>query len=67
MKCINCGTNNSYRDRSSNYGRCKNCGYQIVFEPIIMTPKITDGRFEKIINDISLNNTIFYTQNSKTV
>ena len=60
MKCINCGTNNNYQDRQDK--KCKNCGHEFVFEPKGMNPKITDGLFAKIITDISLNNTIFYSQ-----
>ena len=60
MKCIKCGTDNDYSDRQDK--KCKKCGHEFVFEPKYMSPKITDGLFAKIINDISLNNTIFYTQ-----
>ncbi|HAC64508.1 MAG TPA: hypothetical protein DCF68_13455 [Cyanothece sp. UBA12306] len=60
MKCISCGTDNNYRDRQDK--KCKNCGHEFVFEPKTMTSKITDGLFAKIINDISFNQTIFYTQ-----
>jgi len=60
MKCIRCGTDNNYKDRQDK--KCKKCGHEFVFEPRTMTPKITDDIFAQIINDISLNNTIFYTQ-----
>ncbi|NET11629.1 MAG: hypothetical protein F6K08_01540 [Okeania sp. SIO1H6] len=60
MKCINCGTDNDYQARQDK--KCKNCGHEFVFEPKGMNPKVTDGLFAKIINDISFNNTIFYTQ-----
>ncbi len=60
MKCIKCGTDNDYQARQDK--KCKNCGHEFVFEPKGMNPKITDGLFAKIINDISFNNTIFYTQ-----
>ena len=62
MKCINCRTDNDYQARQHHNKKCKNCGHEFVFEPKGMTPKITDGLFAKIINDISLNHTIFYAQ-----
>jgi hypothetical protein len=36
MKCIRCGTDNNLKDRTGNYGRCKNCEHPFVFEPNIM-------------------------------
>jgi hypothetical protein len=63
MKCINCGTDNRLKDRTDNLGRCKNCGHDFVFEPTIMLAKskVTDPFFEKLISDLSANNTLFFT------
>jgi DNA-directed RNA polymerase subunit RPC12/RpoP len=62
MKCINCGTDNTLKDRTNNQGRCKNCNHQFVFEPTQMTSfKITDPMFAKFISDISVNDTLFFT------
>ncbi|MBW4507140.1 MAG: hypothetical protein KME64_11590 [Scytonematopsis contorta HA4267-MV1] len=62
MKCINCGTDNTLKDRTDNQGRCKNCNHLFVFEPTQMTGfKITDPMFAKLIADISVNNTLFFT------
>ncbi|QYX31693.1 hypothetical protein [Sphaerospermopsis torques-reginae] len=62
MKCINCGTDNNLKDRTANYGRCKQCNHPFVFEPTTMgTLKITDPMFAKILADISANNTLYFT------
>lgn len=62
MKCIRCGTDNNLRDRTAHYGRCKNCNHTFAFEPTSMDQfKFTDGFFAKAINDISANNTLFFT------
>lgn len=62
MKCIQCGTNNNLRDRTNNRGRCKNCNHPFAFEPTSMEDfKFTDPFFAKVLNDISANNTLFFT------
>ena len=62
MKCINCGTDNNLKDRTANSGKCSNCNHAFVFEPTSMgTIKITDPLFAKVISDISVNNTLFFT------
>lgn len=62
MKCIQCGTNNNLRDRTNNQGRCKNCNHPFAFEPTSMEDfKFTDPFFAKVLNDISANNTLFFT------
>ncbi len=62
MKCIQCGTDNILKDRTANSGRCKSCNHPFAFEPTTMTGvKITDQRFKKAIEDISANNTLFFT------
>ncbi|NEP01225.1 MAG: hypothetical protein F6K58_21720 [Symploca sp. SIO2E9] len=62
MKCIRCSTDNNLRDRTTNRGRCKNCGHQFAFEPTSMGKiKFTDPFFAKAIADISANNTLFFT------
>ena len=63
MKCIRCGTDNNLRERTNNQGRCKNCSHLFAFEPAIMNEvKLTDGFFAKAINDISANETLYFTQ-----
>jgi hypothetical protein len=63
MKCINCDTDNTRKDRTNNFGRCKSCRQEFVFEPAIMygKPKVTDALFAKLIIDISANSTLYFT------
>lgn len=64
MRCINCGTDNNLRDRTTHQGRCKNCNHQFAFEPSVMLDtkfKFTDPFFAKVISDISANDTLFFT------
>lgn len=63
MKCIQCGTDNTLKDRTANYGRCKHCTHAFTFEPTSMTGvKFTDPFFAKAIADISANHTLFFTK-----
>ncbi|MEH2055114.1 MAG: hypothetical protein V7K97_02800 [Nostoc sp.] len=62
MKCIDCGTENKLKDRTVNQGRCLKCNHLFAFEPTSMSNiKITDPFFAKAIDDISANNTLFFT------
>jgi DNA-directed RNA polymerase subunit RPC12/RpoP len=62
MKCIACSTDNTLKDRTGNYGRCKQCGHHFVFEPTSMgTVKVTDSMFQKAIDDLSRNDVLFFT------
>jgi len=62
MKCNMCGTDNNLKNRTANQGRCTKCNHPFAFEPTTMgTVKITDPMFAKLINDISANNTLFFT------
>ncbi|MBD3560101.1 hypothetical protein H6S82_14720, partial [Planktothrix sp. FACHB-1355] len=62
MKCSQCGTDNTLKDRTDNSGRCKNCNHPFAFEPTSMgLIRITDSFFAKAIADISANNTLFFT------
>ncbi|WP_413173966.1 hypothetical protein [Anabaena azotica] len=62
MKCINCGTDNNLKDRTANQGRCKQCNHPFAFEPTTMgNLKITDPMFAKILADISVKNTLYFT------
>jgi hypothetical protein len=57
-----CGTDNNLKNRTANQGRCTKCNHPFAFEPTTMgTVKITDPMFAKLINDISANNTLFFT------
>ncbi len=62
MKCINCGTQNNYKERVANSRRCKVCSHRFVFEPKLMYGnKFTDAFFAKLISDISVNNSLKFT------
>ena len=62
MKCINCDIDNTYKDRTKNIGRCKNCRHEFVFEPYrFMKRKFTDSFFANLITDISANDTLLFT------
>ncbi|NET55824.1 MAG: hypothetical protein F6K47_06540 [Symploca sp. SIO2E6] len=63
MKCIQCGTDNNLKERLANYGRCKNCHHKFAFEPTVMATRnrFTDPFFAKLLNDISANNTLYFT------
>ena len=63
MKCINCGTENNYKERVANSHHCKACSHRFVFDPQTMTgKKFTDKFFAKLISDISVNNTFRFTE-----
>lgn len=64
MKCVRCGTDNNLRDRTTNYGRCKNCNHPFAFEPSAVTNmllRFTDPFFAKAIDELSVNDTLFFT------
>ncbi|MGQ4649351.1 hypothetical protein [Lyngbya aestuarii] len=62
MKCVRCGTDNKLKERTANFGSCKNCGHSFSFEPTSMgSVKFTDAFFAKTITDISAENTLFFT------
>ncbi len=63
MKCIRCEAENNLQDRTANQGRCRNCNHSFVFEPKDKKNyfKITDRMFAKVIADLSLEDTLFFT------
>lgn len=62
MKCISCGVDNNLKDRTSNSGRCKNCGHPFAFDPQGMTKvKFTDIFFCKAIETTSAGSSLFFT------
>lgn len=62
MKCIECETINSFRDRTKNQGFCRKCGHQFAFEPDLMSGfQITDSFFATIITQISTSESLFFT------
>ncbi|MDX2243418.1 MAG: hypothetical protein NW224_22280 [Leptolyngbyaceae cyanobacterium bins.302] len=62
MKCIQCQTDNTLKDRTDNSGRCKQCQHPFVFEPTAMRiVKVTDVMFAKALADLSVNDTLYFT------
>ncbi len=60
--CINCKIENTFQERKKNRGCCKRCNQRFAFEPMQMkTVKVTDMMFKKSIDDLSANNTLFFT------
>ncbi len=67
MKCIQCQVDNNLQDRTANFGSCSNCKHRFVFEPTTMsTVKVTDPMFKKTIDELSANNTLFFTEKQLT-
>lgn len=64
MRCIRCGTDNNLRARTTNYGRCKNCNHPFAFEPSAVPNtllRFTDPFFARAIDELSVNDTLFFT------
>ncbi len=64
MRCIQCGTDNSLKDRTDHAGRCKSCNHPFAFEPSTVINKklaFTDPFFQTAIADISTDNILFFT------
>jgi hypothetical protein len=64
MRCINCGKDSNLRDRTANQGKCQRCRTPFAFEPTSMPSdcRFTDIAFQKILNNISANDTLFFTK-----
>jgi hypothetical protein len=63
MKCIQCETDNKLQDRTANFGNCSRCNHKFAFEPTTMQKvKVTDPMFKKNIDELSANNTLFFTE-----
>jgi hypothetical protein len=61
MKCIYCNSDSNYKTRKDNGGRCGACQHPFAFEPRGATPSITDPRFKRIIQDVSGDGKIAFT------
>jgi hypothetical protein len=67
MKCIKCQTDSKLKDRTGNGSRCTACQHPFAFEPTEMkTNKITDPMFQKVIDELSANSTLFFTPKQLT-
>ncbi|RAQ49026.1 hypothetical protein B9S53_01055 [Arthrospira sp. O9.13F] len=61
MKCINCGIENNFKERTAYSGRCKSCGHQFVFEPKTGSP-FSDPGFQKSIESVSGPENLLFTK-----
>ncbi|TVU54551.1 MAG: hypothetical protein EA414_06495 [Arthrospira sp. PLM2.Bin9] len=61
MKCINCGIENNFKERTAYGGRCKSCGHQFVFEPKTGSP-FSDPGFQKYIESVSGPGNLLFTK-----
>lgn len=57
MKCLNCGKNSLYRERSG--GQCPGCRRRFAFEPKRGDP-FTDGQFDKALKHLSQQGSLSY-------
>lgn len=62
MKCIHCGSDSKYKDRSSNGLRCSSCLHPFAFEPKTDPLSVSDGLFQRVVKDVSADNTLFFTE-----
>lgn len=62
MKCIHCDSDTNYKTRQSNHNRCGACGHAFAFEPRTNSLSMADKRFQKIVKDVSADNTLFFTE-----
>lgn len=65
MKCVKCGTDNNLKERTASGGRCKNCNHVFAFDPKAGN-KFTDVFFDRSLNIISNDNTLFFTRQQLT-
>jgi hypothetical protein len=60
MRCIYCGADSKYKDRSISR-RCS-CGRSFAFEPTKDALKITDVFFQRVIEIVSNKDSLFFTE-----
>ncbi|MDP6227765.1 MAG: hypothetical protein QF714_08715, partial [Dehalococcoidia bacterium] len=61
MKCVHCGHVTKYPARSANGGQCEKCKHRFGFEPKTDQYKIGDPFFDRAIQNVSSENTVFFT------
>ena len=63
MKCIKCDADNKLQDRKLTIGRCKVCKHRFVFDPKLMSGvDFTDRFFQQALDDLSIHNSLFFTE-----
>lgn len=61
MRCIHCGADTDYKTREINGRKCSGCGQPFAFEPKSDSHRMTDVRFQGILNGVSFNGELFFT------
>jgi len=61
MKCIHCGHVTKYVKRRTNGGQCEQCGRKFAFEPKSDAYTIGDPLFDRAIQNVSSEGTVFFT------
>lgn len=62
MQCIHCQVDNDYRTRTAQNHRCKNCHRAFAFEPKTDPFKTTDPGFQKMMEGLSVEGQLFFTE-----
>jgi DNA-directed RNA polymerase subunit RPC12/RpoP len=62
MKCIHCGSDSKLKDRKANDRRCTQCSHRFAFEPTTDTRKVSDGLFQRCVQEVSGDGTLFFTE-----
>ena len=62
MKCIYCDSDTKYQTRQSNGRRCGACGHAFAYEPKSDPLSIADKRFQRILRNVSGDDTLFFTE-----
>lgn len=61
MKCIHCGNDTTYPQRSANKKRCATCQHPFAFEPKTDPLSVSDTLFQKCIQEVSAEGTLQFT------
>jgi hypothetical protein len=60
MKCIDCGTESSKKDRGIGGGRCNSCHHAFVTEPL--EDGLTDMAIKSAVDQVSANGTLYFSK-----
>ena len=61
MRCKHCGHVTKYKTRQENGGQCESCKHKFAFEPKNSQHQIGDPLFDRAIQNVSSENTLFFT------
>lgn len=62
MKCIHCGNDSTYPQRSANGKKCTTCHHPFAFEPRTDPLSVSDALFQKCIQEVSSEETLKFTE-----